>query len=231
MRSLVKGQQEPAQTNGATLRVQFRTLAEFQEHYLKDFSRGSIFVWAKATHPLGKRIVVLVNLPDGEEVSLQGRVVHVHDRGSLSYPVGMGIEILDPAPELIMKLDPYINHPKRSSPAPLHMPNEAALAQIVDLKTRSRNGHFAARPGAVGEEIELLRRFCWVLARGLLPERSLEYILGVPGGAPKRVRREIYQRLRHAVELDRPPVFLGPADAGHVERKLVAIASLVEQGE
>ena len=35
--------------------------------YLRDLSRGGIFVWARTVHPVGTGIVVALTLPGGEE--------------------------------------------------------------------------------------------------------------------------------------------------------------------
>jgi len=218
---------------GTSIRIRFKTAKDFQECYLRDISRGGIFVNARNIQPVGSTIVVVLTLPEGDEVRLLGRVVHVRSpaHATPALPSGMGIEFLDLSPELIQMLDRYVHRLKKGPPALPAADRPPAPAQTVQPQSVPRSPARVANPAAVGDEIELLRRLCWILCRGALSERPLQEVLGIPGGVPEAVRLEMFARLRQALGLEHPPVFLGPSDAFEVKRRLDVIEVLAKSGD
>jgi uncharacterized protein (TIGR02266 family) len=197
---------EPA---GAAIRIKFKTPQDLQEYYLRDISRGGMFIATPRPHTVGEIVSLLVQLPEGDEIKLQARVAHVRLPAQVGpgMPAGMGVEFIA-------------------------MPAEAAdriSACVRQLRT-SRPPRTVPRPAAAPtpEEFELIRRLCWVLARGSFADRALEEVLGVPGEAPREARREVFRRLRAALRLDQPPPFLAMEDRWEMERKLRMVETIVD---
>jgi uncharacterized protein (TIGR02266 family) len=227
---------------GGVLRIRFKTLADFHQCYVRDLSRGGIFVNARRTAAIGAAISVVLTLPDGDEIRLHGRVVHVTPPSDAVPPApgGMGIEFVDMTPELQKKLGACAERGRTTPPSgqvtpPTQKPRTLGVAPVETVQPRTTPKSPAPTPphqSAAGEEIELLRRLCWLLARpGSFLERPLEQVLGVPGAAPEMIRRAMFERLRNAVQLGRPPAFMSAGDALELARKLQMIETLVASGD
>jgi uncharacterized protein (TIGR02266 family) len=200
---------EPA---GGAIRIKFRTPQDFQEYYLRDISRGGMFIATQKPHQIGEILSLAVQLPEGDEIKLQARVAHVRKPAEVGpgKPAGMGVEFVA-------------------------MPAEAAdriAACIRQLRT-SRPPRTVVKPqtAPTPEEFELLRRLCWVLARGSFADRPLQEVLGVPGAAERDARRDVFRKLRAALRLDAPPAFLSMEDRWEMERKLRMVETIVDTAE
>jgi uncharacterized protein (TIGR02266 family) len=143
MSQLGNRQHDRVQAYGATIRLRFKSAKEFQEYYLRDISRGGIFVGAKTLHEVGTVIAVILTLPEGDEVRLHGRVVHVRgpEKATASLPAGMGIELMDVSPEVVQKLDQYVKAMQKvqaPAPAPPPMPRPQRPVESVQPQTVAR---------------------------------------------------------------------------------------------
>src|SRR5262249_37291221 len=130
------------------------------------------------------------------------------------------------SPELIRKLDSYVDRLKSTAPPATAARGGQSPVQTVQPQTVKRAAGAPVRPAAIGDEAELLRRLCWLLCRGSLAERTLEGVVGVPQGSPEALRFEMFARLQGALGLERPPLFLGPDDAADVRHRLDTIERL-----
>jgi uncharacterized protein (TIGR02266 family) len=200
---------EPA---GAAIRIKLASPQDAQEYYLRDISRGGMFIATQKPRPSGAMLTLLVQMPEGDELRVQARVAHVRAPSQVGpgAPAGMGVEFVE-------------------------LP--AAIADRIALTVRklrtSRPPRTTPRPqpSATQEDFELVRRLCWVLARASFADRSLEEVLGVPTAAPKEARREVFRKLRAALSLDRPPPFLATEDRWEMERKLRMVETIVDTAE
>lgn len=200
---------------GGAIRIRFKTARDFEEYYLRDISHGGMFIATQNLRPIGEVLTVIVQLPEGDDVKLQARVVHQRRPAQVAagQPAGMGVQFEGMSPEAAQKIKTCVDSLRTSRP-PVTAPRRSSLTP----KT--------AAPPTV-EEFELMRRLCWVLARSGLADRPLEEVLGVPQGAPAAAPREVFRKLRDLLGLDRAPAFLGADDRVELERKLRMIETIV----
>jgi uncharacterized protein (TIGR02266 family) len=204
---------------GAAIRIRFKTARDLEEYYLRDISHGGMFIATQNLRSMGELLTLFVQLPEGDEIRLQARVVHLRrpDKVSPGMPAGMGVQFESVPQDTAERIKSCVETLKASRP-----PATAPRRPSMPPKT-------AAPP--TSEDFELLRRLCWVLARSGLADRPLAEVLGVPGAAPDAARREVFRKLRAALGLDHPPAFLGNDDRIEIERKLRVIETIVTMVE
>ena len=215
MSDVEKRQQERVSPSGVAIRVKFNDVAHLEQYYVRDISRGGIFLRAKNLKALHEHLYVVLQLPDGSEIKLRGEVVHVDTPAEANEkrPSGMGIQFLDLTADVKQKLEDYVTRLKnrRSSP------EAAAISE---------------RPAATYEEENdqaLLRRMCWLLAEGSVMGRPGKEIFGLSSGAPPELRREVYDRFRKALAPEKPPRFLGGEEARAISRLLAMLEAMTRQ--
>ena len=204
---------------GAAIRIRFKTARDLEEYYLRDISQGGMFIATQNLRAMGEVLTILLQLPEGDELRLQARVVHQRTPSQVraGQPAGMGVQFEAMTPEMAERIKLCVDSIKASRP-----PVTAPRRPSVTPKT-------AGAPTT--EQFELLRRLCWVLARSGLADRPLAEVLGVPGAAPDAARREMFRKLRDALGLDHPPPFLGNDDRIEIERKLNVIQTIVAMAQ
>src|SRR5690348_12779863 len=79
---------------GASIRIKFKTARDLEEYYLRDISHGGMFIATQKPHPLGEVLSLFLHLPEGDEIRLQARVVHVRTPAEVApgLPAGMGVQ-------------------------------------------------------------------------------------------------------------------------------------------
>jgi Tfp pilus assembly protein PilZ len=212
-----KRQHERVSPSGVAIRVKFKDVAHLEQYYLRDISRGGIFLRAKNLKLLHEHLFVVLQLPDGGEIKLRGEVVHVvtPEEANAQRPSGMGIQFLDLTAEVKQRLEDYVARLKNRRSAP-------TVAAVDD----------SAISGATYEEENdqaLLRRLCWLLAEGSVMGRPGKEIFGISSGAPAELRREVYDRFRKALAPDKPPRFLGGEEARAISRLLAMLEAMTRQ--
>jgi uncharacterized protein (TIGR02266 family) len=109
-----KRKDERVSAPGVAIRVRFTDANDLEQYFLRDISRGGIFLRAKNLKPLHSHLFVVLALPDGGEVKLKAEVVHVvtAEEAQPSRPAGMGVQFLDMTPEVKQRLAEYIDRLK-----------------------------------------------------------------------------------------------------------------------
>jgi Tfp pilus assembly protein PilZ len=208
-------QHERVPTSGVAIRVKFNDVAQLEQYFLRDISRGGVFLRAKNIKALHEQLYVVLALPDGNEVKLRGEVVHVVTpaEASPNRPSGMGVQFLDLTPEIKQQLESYIARLKQ--PAPSEFKNEQSSVS-----------------GATYEEENdqaLLRRLCWLLSEGSVLGRPAKEIFGISSSAPAELRREVYDRFRKALAPEKAPRYLGAEEARAISRLLAMLESMARE--
>lgn len=226
-----KRQHSRLPASGVAIRVRFTTADEVEQYWLRDISRGGIFLRAKNLRPLQSQLVIVLAMPDGAEVRLRGEVVHVVTPAEAlpNRPSGMGIQFVDLTPEMRQHIESYVGRLKQRSGQAATAAQPAVPAPGPGAVPASTTR--APQPGSFELEAEqdLLRRLCWILAEGGILGRPLEELFGVAPGSAAVLRREVYERMRRALAPDRRPAYLGEEEARAVVRMLMMLESLTEQ--
>ena len=122
-----KRQHERVAPEGVTIRIRFTDASALEEYYLRDISRGGIFLRARKLKPLRSQLQVALAMPDGTELMLRGEVVHLvqPEEATPARPSGMGVQFLDLTPEILQKIGAYVLQLKAQ---PTQSPTKAAAA-------------------------------------------------------------------------------------------------------
>ena len=113
-------QHERVLAQGVAIRVKFAGVAELEQYFLRDISRGGIFLRAKNLKPMRSQLTIVLAMPDGGEVKLLGEVVHVipPEQATPGQPSGMGVQFTNLTPELLAQINDYVERLKRRTSLP-----------------------------------------------------------------------------------------------------------------
>lgn len=91
---------------------------EFVRTYVRDISTGGMFIETEQAPPILSFIEVSVDLPDGDVLSLNARVVHVLSREQVgpSGTPGIGVEFQDVTPEARARIHALMRHVSQEQP-------------------------------------------------------------------------------------------------------------------
>jgi uncharacterized protein (TIGR02266 family) len=147
-------------------RVRFVDKKQFERCYLKDLSRGGIFLRTLKPAPLDAPIQVTLELPGGREVKLNGTVVHclAPDQAQPGQQPGLGVQFTDltsPVRKVLEGLLVELSSPRLDAPAPPPVvagpaaaagraapPVPAPPAPVPDFEERQTNPRAARRTAA-----------------------------------------------------------------------------------
>jgi len=253
-----KRQHERVAAGGAAIRVRFNDVSDLEQYFIRDISRGGIFLRAKNLKPLQSQLFVVLAMPDGGEVKLRAEVVHVvsPEESTPQRPSGMGVQFLDLTPETKQQIAEYVERLKARSSAAgaaeghpdVGKENVVAQPQPPQSASASRAGPVASPPERAAprpepaaaepegaresaeDERALLRRLCWLLAEGGVMGRPMPEVFGIGPPAPGVLREEVYERLRKALAPADPPRYLG-AEEGRAVIRLLAVLESLTQGD
>jgi uncharacterized protein (TIGR02266 family) len=115
-------------------RVRFQDRRQFERCYLKDISRGGIFLRTLKPHPLDSSIEVALELPGGREVKLNGVVVHclLPDEARPGQQPGMGVQFNDLDARMRTLLEGLLEElsaPRVAVPAPAARPPSPTVVE------------------------------------------------------------------------------------------------------
>jgi uncharacterized protein (TIGR02266 family) len=149
----------------AIVRVKFQNKRQLKQTWIKDISKGGIFLRTQTPLAAFERVTVVLELPDGEEVELLGTVVHVvRPEEAGDGGAGMGVQFIDLTPEKRARVDAFLQRNRSVVPTSGAPPALEVVAQALRRMVWS-----ACDPHALGEadHYQLL---------GLRPDAPLDQI-------------------------------------------------------
>jgi uncharacterized protein (TIGR02266 family) len=99
----------------AEIKLKFKTTNGFIQKYTEDISKGGVFIKTDKPLPFDTRVKVLIELPDLDQIELNGRVVYVlneEEAKKVMREPGMGIQFIDVSPEISKKLEDLLEEIK-----------------------------------------------------------------------------------------------------------------------
>ena len=141
--------------HGTVVRVKFKDRRQFESCWLKDISNGGIFLRTQTPAALFGKLQVVLELPNGDTVELQGEVVRVvaPQQAGAGVAAGMGVQFVDLDADKRSQLESYLGFTQ-----PLALPdglldlnkprkvNPEDMDTMVPLAPSERPGPPAPRP-------------------------------------------------------------------------------------
>ncbi len=97
------------------IKLKVKSTDGFVQKYAEDISKGGIFIKTDKPLPFDAKVKILLELPDSEEIELDGRVVYIlseEEAKAMMRSPGMGIQFVDVSPEVRKKLEDLIEEIK-----------------------------------------------------------------------------------------------------------------------
>jgi uncharacterized protein (TIGR02266 family) len=99
---------------GVVVRVRFQNRRQLKRLWVKDISRGGMFLRTQSPLDVFEKVTVVLELPDGSQVDLHGSVVHVipPDKATDKASAGMGVQFTDLTPDKRDLLEAFLERSK-----------------------------------------------------------------------------------------------------------------------
>jgi uncharacterized protein (TIGR02266 family) len=199
-RSVPRGHVTPG---GAVVRVKFQNKRQLKQTWIKDISKGGIFLRTLTPLEPFEKVMVVLELPDGEEVELNGIVVHVvtpADAGEGA--AGMGVQFQDLTQEKRARVDAFLQRHRTVVPT-------------------------SGAPPALETIAQALRRVVWSAADpAALLEADHYQLLGVRPDAPIEIIRERIGILKILVDPASLPEGIETPDGDRIHQLGLALAEI-----
>jgi uncharacterized protein (TIGR02266 family) len=187
----------------AVVRVKFQNKRQLKQTWIKDISKGGIFLRTPTPLEPFEKITVVLELPDGEEVELSGVVVHVVTPAEAGEGgPGMGVQFSDLTQDKRARVDAFLLRHRTVVPA-------------------------SGAPPALELVAQSLRRVVWVACD---PQALLEadhyQLLGVRPDAPLELIRERLAMLRVLVDPASLPEGMEVLDGERISQVAAALAEI-----
>jgi uncharacterized protein (TIGR02266 family) len=179
------------------VRVKFKDRRQFESCWLKDISNGGIFLRTQTPAALFGKLQVVLELPNGDTVELQGEVVRVvaPQQAGPGVAAGMGVQFVDLNQEKRAQLESYLGFTQ-----PVALPDGfAAMKTPAELETLPPLGTITPARGAplpartskppppvvaIEDMVQGLRRLLWLCADpAALADADYYEVLGIPAGS------------------------------------------------
>ena len=149
------------------MRVKFKDKRQFESCWVKDISNGGIFLRTQTPVALFGRLTIVLELPNGDSVELQGEVVRVvpPEQAGPGVAAGMGVQFVDLTPAKRELLENYLGGTKPEYHGPSNALIESTNTKIrllqrmafgfaspdalIALAMLALGGHRPALPGRV----------------------------------------------------------------------------------
>ncbi|HEV8325362.1 MAG TPA: PilZ domain-containing protein [Myxococcota bacterium] len=92
------------------VRVRFRSAGDLRDAFVKDISRGGMFLRVPPEWPLGERLIVALELPDKSLLELHAEVVHRQPAAAAGEgpKAGLGVSFLDLDSGKLQRIETYL---------------------------------------------------------------------------------------------------------------------------
>ena len=97
-----------------TFNVKFGDVEKLRKLFVRDISKGGMFLRTSKPRPKGTKVRVVLELPDGAQFPLDGEVVYARTDGG---PVGNGVKFTEMRESIKMLLGQYVERLTKSAPA------------------------------------------------------------------------------------------------------------------
>ena len=186
----------------AIVRVKFQNRRQLKQTWLKDISKGGIFLRTPAPLDPGEDVVVVLELPNGEEIELGATVVHsVKPEESPTGP-GMGMKFIDLTPEKRARVEAFLQRHRTVVPT-------------------------AGAPPALEQVVQCLRRALWLACDPQAIGASDYYqLLGLSSDAPMDLVRERIAVLRVLLDPASPPEGVARFDPARLSGLALALLEI-----
>jgi Tfp pilus assembly protein PilZ len=205
------------------IRVRFATRRQLKQAWLRELTKGSYFVRAEAPLPIGDGVILLFELPDGEQVQVDGEVVAAVPRESATpmRPAGMAVRLTGFAGEKRARLEGYLERNRTV------VPNATQPLTAVG----DRPGDGVPQP-AMETLVRSVRRLVWLAGDAALLDDVDHYqILGLPPTARADEVREACTILRVLLDPRSPPEGLADRLTDEQRARVAALHDKVAQIE
>ena len=117
--------------------LRFGDVAKLRRAFVKDISKGGMFVRSSSPKPVGARVRVVLELPDGSQFPLEGEAVSVNDAQDGTGGNGVRFTDLD-APRMGL-LDRYIAAREAGAPHPMDgSVADLSVGHVIDKEVEER---------------------------------------------------------------------------------------------
>jgi uncharacterized protein (TIGR02266 family) len=201
-------------STGVVVRVKFKNRKQLESCFVKDISRNGIFLRTTTPRPVSEEISVVLELPNRDEVSLRGTVVHVItvEKATPDRPPGMGIQFSDLTDDKLGKLERYM------------MDTTGPMSGGVITASRPRPVLPPPQPSGMEELASALRRIVWICGDpALILAANYYQLLGLEMDVAPEAVRERVGVLRVLFDVQMPPEGVEVPDPSRIGQMLAAL--------
>jgi uncharacterized protein (TIGR02266 family) len=194
---------------GVVVRVRFKNRRQLKQVWLKDISKGGIFLRTDAPLPPYSQVNIILELPDKTSLEVSGHVVHVipADQATEHAAAGMGVQFVDLTPAKRALVEQFLDKNRTL------LPTSPGAKGIFPPTVPS------PAPTGIESLLQMLRRLIWCAGDGAaLAEADYYALLGVPASAPPDQIREACAVLRSLLDPTHPPRGVEDVDRARIQK-------------
>jgi len=176
------------------VRVRCRSWSDFRTLYTRDISRGGMFLRTATPLLAGTAVQLVLSLPDGRDIELRGKVVHVVPPGTHGRPAGMGLRFSDMSEERRAQIEALL---RTVAPAGDDHGTDPVLRQLLQELSRLRQASAdVALRVSPDADPDVVRKAYLHLAKRTHPDLYCRY----PGEGIQEAASEVFYLIRRAYE-------------------------------
>jgi uncharacterized protein (TIGR02266 family) len=197
---------------GVVVRVKFKNRRQLKQVWLKDISKGGIFLHTDTPLEVSAKVSVILDLPDGTSVEVTGNVVHVisPEEATGHLVAGMGVQFVDLTPAKREMVEQFLTRHRTLLPA-----------------TGARGVVPPPPAPALENQVQTLRRLIWLSGdAAAFADADYYAILGVPATATTEQIRDACGILQRLLDPQSPPEGLEDTDRTRIEQLYATLAEI-----